>query len=249
MTVSLVRLRWRLGFMSAPRPAKAGRPPWGTSKVAEPHLLVSGLALVAALAAGGAAAQSVAMTGSMGSRALLVINGKTVTAGAGSTVQGVKIISVQGDQTVVEVNGERQTLRLGVAQVDASGPANPGGGRQIVLTAGEGGHFQTLGAINGRTVTFMVDTGATTISMSSTDAERIGLKYQQGQPIGLQTANGVVRGWRVSLSSVRIGDVEVFNVDGVVANREMPFVLLGNSFLSRFQMKRENDQMTLERRF
>lgn len=209
--------------------------------------LLAALAACTAFAAGTAAAQTVAMTGSMGSRALLVINGKTVTAGAGSTVQGVKVISVQSDQTVVEVNGERQTLRLGVAQVDAAGPV--GGGRQIVLTADSGGHFQTLGTINGRTVTFMVDTGATTISMSSADADRIGLKYQQGQPIGLQTANGVVRGWRITLASVRIGEVEVFNVDGVVANREMPFVLLGNSFLSRFQMKRENDQMTLERRF
>jgi aspartyl protease family protein len=28
----------------------------------------------------------------------------------------------------------------------------------------------------------------------------------------------------------------------------MPYVLLGNSFLTRFQMKRENDIMTLERR-
>ena len=27
-------------LMSAPRPAEAGRPPWGTSKVAKPHLLV-----------------------------------------------------------------------------------------------------------------------------------------------------------------------------------------------------------------
>ena len=29
-------------FMSAPRPAQAGRPPWGSSKVAEPHLLAKG---------------------------------------------------------------------------------------------------------------------------------------------------------------------------------------------------------------
>jgi aspartyl protease family protein len=29
----------------------------------------------------------------------------------------------------------------------------------------------------------------------------------------------------------------------------LPFVLLGNSFLGRFQMKRENDQMVLERRY
>jgi aspartyl protease family protein len=29
----------------------------------------------------------------------------------------------------------------------------------------------------------------------------------------------------------------------------MPYVLLGNSFLSRFQMKRENDTMTLVKRY
>jgi aspartyl protease family protein len=29
----------------------------------------------------------------------------------------------------------------------------------------------------------------------------------------------------------------------------MPFVLLGNSFLNRFQMQKTNDQMTLEKRF
>jgi aspartyl protease family protein len=29
----------------------------------------------------------------------------------------------------------------------------------------------------------------------------------------------------------------------------MPFVLLGNTFLNRFQMRRENDVLTLERRY
>jgi aspartyl protease family protein len=29
----------------------------------------------------------------------------------------------------------------------------------------------------------------------------------------------------------------------------MPFVLLGNSFLNRFQMQKNNDQLTLEKRF
>ena len=34
--------------MSAPRPADAGRPPWGSSKVAKPHLLESSVASVRA---------------------------------------------------------------------------------------------------------------------------------------------------------------------------------------------------------
>jgi len=29
----------------------------------------------------------------------------------------------------------------------------------------------------------------------------------------------------------------------------LPFVLLGNSFLTRFQMKRENDTLTLTKRY
>jgi aspartyl protease family protein len=29
----------------------------------------------------------------------------------------------------------------------------------------------------------------------------------------------------------------------------MPFVLLGNSYLNRFQMRRDNDQMVLDRRY
>ena len=48
--------------------------------------------------------------------------------------------------------------------------------------------------------------------------------------------------------SVRIGDVEIPNVQAVVVPGEMPFVLLGNSFLRRFQLRQENDVLRLQRR-
>ncbi len=54
---------------------------------------------------------------------------------------------------------------------------------------------------------------------------------------------------RRSSASVRIGDVQVYNVDAVVSPAPMPYILLGNSFLTRFQMKRENDVMTLDLRY
>ena len=44
-------------------------------------------------------------------------------------------------------------------------------------------------------------------------------------------------------------EVEVYNVAATIVPVPMDFVLLGNSFLTRFQMKRENDKLTLERRF
>jgi aspartyl protease family protein len=120
-------------------------------------------------------------------------------------------------------------------------------GSKIVLTAGDGGHFVTAGSINGKSVQFMVDTGATAVAMGATEAKRMGIDYTAGKPIRMSTANGQTLGYLLTLNSVRIGEVQ--NVEAIVAQQSMPYVLLGNSFLTRFSMRRDNDQMVLERRF
>ena len=198
---------------------------------------------------GAAAAQSVSMSGSLGDKALLMIDGTPRTVAAGSTVAGVKVIRVTGSETVVEFGGKRQTLPLGGAQVNLGGAASSGGGSQIVIAAGSGGHFVTDGSINGKSVRFLVDTGATNISMSEAEARRIGLDFTRGQRGIARTANGQVVAHRVSLGQVRVGDVTVYNVDATVVPAAMDQVLLGNSFLSRFQMKRDNDVLVLDKRF
>ena len=53
----------------------------------------------------------------------------------------------------------------------------------------------------------------------------------------------------IELTSIRIGDIEVRNVNAIVIPGQMSHVLLGNSFLNRFQMRRDNDAMTLELRY
>jgi len=195
-------------------------------------------------------AQSVAMTGGMGSKALLVINGGAPKAlAAGDEHKGVKVVSVSSEATVVDVGGQRQTVRLGGAPVSLGGSGGGGSsGSQIVLTAGSGGHFMTQGSINGKAVEFMVDTGATAVSLSADDARRIGIKYESGQKVMSQTANGTRVVHVVRLDRVRIKDVELYDVEAVVGDAPMPFALLGNSFLTRFQMKRENDIMTLTKK-
>ena len=202
----------------------------------------------AALCAGAAAAQSVSMGGSLGSNALLVIDGKPRNVAVGATVEGVRLVSVTSNEAVVEVKGKRVSLRLGDAQVNLGGKQSEGGGRQIVLSAESGGHFFSSGSINGKTVRFLVDTGATNVSMSQEDADRIGLDYKNG-PRGLtRTANGVIPVYGTNLTSVRVGDVVVYNVDATIVPGQMSHVLLGNSFLTRFQMRRDNDKLTLELR-
>jgi aspartyl protease family protein len=119
----------------------------------------------------------------------------------------------------------------------------------LVLSSGVGGHFLATGQINGRTTTMMVDTGATAVSLSLSEAQRLGVNYQRGQPVAMSTANGVTQGWKIQLDSVRIGDVMVYGVDAIVSTGAMPYVLLGNSFLTHFQMNRTNDQLVLEKRY
>jgi aspartyl protease family protein len=126
--------------------------------------------------------------------------------------------------------------------------SSAGSGNEIVLTAGTGGHFRTEGKINGNAVSFVVDTGATTIAMSQVDADRIGLDYKNGRRGFANTANGSVPVHAVTLSSVRIGDVEIANVEATVVPAAMQHILLGNSFLTRFQMRRDNDTMRLTKR-
>ena len=212
--------------------------------------IVKTAALLAVLLAGSAAqAQSVALAGMLGNKALLVVNGTAPkTVAAGETHEGVKVISTSGDQAVVEQNGKRNTLRVGEAPVNVGASKSGGKGNRIVLVAGTGGHFLTAGQINGKAVQFMVDTGATSVAMGAQDAERTGINFKTGQPVTMWTANGSVQGYRIRLDSVRVGEVEVFGVDAVVTPQPMPYMLLGNSFLTRFQMLRENDQMTLTKR-
>ena len=202
-----------------------------------------------ALATAAASAQTVSLGGSLGDRAVLIIDGKPRTLAVGSTVQGVKLVGVTGSAAVVEVKGQRLTLALGGAQVNLGGTPSEGSGTQIVLAAGSGGHFFIGGTINGKSVRFMVDTGATSVAMSQVEAERIGLDYKSGQRGFTSTANGPVPAYRANLASVRIGDVMVYNVDAIVLPAPMPYVLLGNSYLTRFQMRRENDRMTLDKRY
>ena len=215
-------------------------------KPSAPLLLVGALALCAA---GAALAQSVALSGMLGAKALLVIDGSAPkSVGVGESYRGVTVVSTQSDQAVVDIAGKRQTLRIGESQVN-TGAANGGGDTKIVLQAVSNGHFLTQGQINGRSIALMVDTGASVVGLGVADAERIGLNYKVGQPIYMNTANGVIRGWVVTLNSVRVGSVEVHNVEAVVTPTAMPHVLLGNSFLTRFQMTRINDQMVLEKRY
>jgi aspartyl protease family protein len=196
-----------------------------------------------------ASAQTVTFNGHLGTqKALLVIDGEPHTVTVGSAVRGVRLLSLTPSQAEVVIGESRRTLALGAGAVRASGPAPASGGNEIVLAAGKNGHFRTIGQINGKSAEFMVDTGASVVSLGQVEADRLGLDYKNGVPGTSRTANGTLPMRIIVLNSVRIGDVEIANVEAAVTPGSIGVVLLGNSFLTRFQMKRENDVLRLEKR-
>lgn len=211
-----------------------------------PRLLA--LAALALALTGPLQAQEVVLAGLAPGRALLQIDGAAPRfMSVGQSHLGVRLAAVALDHATVEVQGERRVLRLG------QGPLAPApdlsAQRRIVLRVDTGGHFTGQGQINGRSVRFMVDTGATALTLSESEARRLDLPYRQGRPVRVKTANGEITGHQLQLGSVRLGGHVSHNVAAVVLPADMPFVLLGNSFLSRFDLRRENDRMFLDPRY
>jgi aspartyl protease family protein len=207
------------------------------------HSTLAALSLLPALVA----AQEVGLAGVMGSRALLVINGgEPRPVAVGQTVDGVKVVSVRGDQAVIEIGGKARPLRVGQ---NAAGTPSADGSGKLTMTADGQGHFFTTGSINGTSVRFLVDTGATMISLGPTDARRIGLDPSRGVKGLTNTANGQAVVTKVKLDTVRIGDISINNVDALIHATELPVALLGMSFLNRMEMQQEGSSMTLKKRF
>ena len=68
--------------------------------------------------------------------------------------------------------------------------------------------------------------------------------------VPIKTANATMTGYRISLDAVRVGDITLNNVEGIVLEGRYPEdALLGMSFLNRMQMRRDGDTLTLVRRY
>ena len=194
-------------------------------------------------AAGHASATDVVLTGLFPNRALVQINGgapRMLSIGQ-PPVDGVSLVSVGKSGAVLQIDGQRRELAMGTGSTGTGGESRA----SVTLSADGRGHFITEGLINGAPVRFVVDTGATLVSLSQSEARRLGIDASGGQQVNLATANGSVSARRLTLQSVRVGSINVSNVEAVVVdNLNMP-ALLGMSFLNRMDMRREGQIMTL----
>ncbi len=204
------------------------------------------IATMLLLLCGQASAASVSVVGLFKNKAMVRIDGSSPKLiSAGQTIQGVKLLSANSESATFEVDGKQRTLSMGQSFAAVSN----GGKASVKLSADPRGHFVAMGAVNGHSVTFILDTGASSVALSSNDASRMGINYKSGEMMGVSTANGVIPAWRVTFNNVKLGDISLNQVEGLVVESEMPAALLGMSFLNRTDMTREGEIMTLTQRY
>ncbi len=187
------------------------------------------------------------MVGLFPGKALVSIDGgppRTLSAGQ-KTPEGVTLISVASDSAAFEIDGQRRLLRIGQPFRSSGGTD----GETIVLAPDTRGSYVTVGAINGKSVRFVVDTGATTVALGTTLASQLGLAYRQGRPVTVSTANGNVGAFVILLDSVRVGGITLNNVEAAVSDGMNAWdgVLLGMSFIGRLSMQRDGQVLRLSR--
>lgn len=176
--------------------------------------------------------------------AVLIIDGKQRMLREGNrSPEGVLLVSADGKQAVLEIDGKRKNISLSRSIGSQFKQANK---TEVRIASSAGGHYQTKGLINGTPVNFLVDTGATYVSMSAQQAERLGIDYRGGVPLLMSTANGVAKGFQVTLNSVSVGNIVIHQVVAVVhAGNFANETLLGNSYLSKVDLKVEQGVLVL----
>ncbi|HEY7772572.1 MAG TPA: TIGR02281 family clan AA aspartic protease [Marinagarivorans sp.] len=190
----------------------------------------------------------VVVKGLFAGSAVLEVNGKAHMLKEGaSTPEGITLLRATSKYAQIEQQGEIKKLGLNRQVGGTYTSTEPA---SVELGRRPDGHFLTPGRINNRWVEFMVDTGATSVTLNSFTAELLGIAYRDAKTVQVGTAQGNTQAYQVILSSVAVGDVLLTNVSAFVIEGRFPqTILLGNTFLSRVNMRVENSAMTLQAKF
>jgi len=186
-------------------------------------------------------------------RAMIAVDGgKAKIVRAGKSLAGVKLVSSNTSEAVVEINGKRKTLKLNSSLVldePLGGKASSSYVGSVKLAVDEQGFFRGKGAVNGKGLEFLVDTGANIVVLNSIEANKAGINYKNGIKSSAQTASGISPMFLVTAERISIGGIELTNVEmGVIEGNFPAHPLLGMSFLGRLDMERNGEVMTLSRR-
>jgi len=124
-----------------------------------------------------------------------------------------------------------------VSSVDSNGAA------MVVLEQDRNGHYEAEGQINGRSVTFLVDTGATDVALPESTARALGLDF--GPRVQVMTAAGPSSAWVTRLDEVTVGGIRRKNVRATIIDGEFNGILLGMSFLKHYNLQQQDGRLVI----
>jgi aspartyl protease family protein len=160
--------------------------------------------------------------------------------------------AVQVPRYVMQTNGLHPKPVAMAAQHTAPVPQaapTPVNSRSVTISRNAQGHFDVDARVDGRRLTFMVDTGASVIALTEDDAALLGYHPSQNAfNLLVSTANGIVRAAPIRLDRVEIEDLTVRDVAALVMpHGALRDNLLGMSFLSRLhRWEFANGKLVLE---
>lgn len=178
-------------------------------------------------------------------KALINVDGKQHMLSLGQiSPEGVRLIKANVNEAELEVAGKRDVYPLGQ---HISSNFIPAAETVVHIARNNFGMYTTTGAINSRLVNFLVDTGATSIALNAGEAKRLGIEYRLGKPMQVSTASGTAQAFGMRLKSVKVGAIELRDVDAVVVDGSSPeIVLLGMSFLGRLNVQHQGQLLVLK---
>ena len=196
------------------------------------------------------AIDKIVVNGLFQDKAIVTIDGKQrVLKKNEPSPEGALLIEANSKEAIIEIDGKQEIYTLGTQISGSFKKARDG--KKLILAPDSNGMYNVNGTINGSNVSFVVDTGATLVSMNSNIAKRLGIDYKlEGEEGAVYTASGKDKIYLVNLKKIRVGDIELDNVKGAVHEGDFPVTtLLGMSFLSRLDMKREGRVLELQKKY
>lgn len=165
----------------------------------------------------------------------------------GESHEGIELVSATSRAAVLRV-GDRE-FELGISERIASSYSRAEKA-SVSIAMNNRGQYVTRGAINNRSVEFLVDTGANIIAMNTPTARALGIDYMAGRLTAGNTAGGVVAARAVTLETVEVGGIRASNVEAVVLPGDSPpLVLLGMSFLQHVEIRESGGLLQLTAEF
>jgi aspartyl protease family protein len=189
------------------------------------------------------AVENIQVQGLFSKKVVVLVDGQRHIVAVGKvSPEGVKVVSVDSNGAVLEVDGQRKRYNLGSTVLTTF--SQPKKQQEF---KNSGGMYMTYGNINGRSVRFLIDTGASAIAMNTTQAKHLGIRYDKyGVSSSVSTASGFAKAFLVKLKSVSVGDITQTNVEAFVIDGDHPGpILLGMTFLGRLSVEHSGNAMTL----